>query len=111
MFRTFARASQEASGVDGVMRQRNNPRIRLSTAAVRCRRTFTYHADGQLASASCDGIGRAHTPGAPQTETCLYWAYEVWTSTVIYFDPEATNYIGAIKAPSTTTSEWKEYVE
>ena len=41
------------------MRQRNNPRIRLSTAAVRCRRTFTYHADGQLASASCDGIGRA----------------------------------------------------
>ena len=22
-------------------------------------RTFTYHADGQLASASCDGIGRA----------------------------------------------------
>ena len=41
------------------MRQRNNPRIRLSTAAVRCRSTFTYHADGQLASASCDGIGRA----------------------------------------------------
>ena len=41
------------------MRQRNNPRIRLSTAAVRCRRTFTYHADVQLASASCDGIGRA----------------------------------------------------
>ena len=74
-------------------------------------RTFTYHADGQLASASCDGIGRAHTPGAPQTETFLYWAYEVWTSTVIYFDPEATNYIGAIKAPSTTTIEWKEYVE
>jgi hypothetical protein len=26
-------------------------------------------------------------------------------------DPEATNYIGAIKAPSTTTIEWKEYVE
>ena len=35
-------------------------------------RTFTYHADGQLASASCDGIGRAHTPGAPQTETFLW---------------------------------------
>ncbi len=74
-------------------------------------RAFMCHADGQLASASCDGIGRAHTPGAPQTETFLYWAYEVWTSTVIYFDPEATNYIGAIKAPSTTTIEWKEYVE
>jgi hypothetical protein len=56
-------------------------------------------------------VGRARTPGAPQTETFLYWAYEVWTSTVIYFDPEATNYIGAIKAPSTTTIEWKEYVE
>lgn len=40
-----------------------------------------------------------------------YWAYEVWTSSVIYSDPEVTNYIGAIKAPSTTTIEWKEYVE
>jgi hypothetical protein len=40
-----------------------------------------------------------------------YWAYEVWTGTVIYSDSEATNYIGAIKAPSTTTIEWKEYVE
>ena len=40
-----------------------------------------------------------------------YWAYEEWTSTVIYSDPEATKYIGAIKAPSTTTYEFKEYVE
>lgn len=40
-----------------------------------------------------------------------YWAYEVWTSTVIYSDPEATKYIGTIKAPSTTTIEWKKYVE
>ena len=40
-----------------------------------------------------------------------YWAYEEWTSTVIYSDPEATKYIGAIKAPSTTTHEFKEYVE
>ena len=31
-------------------------------------RTFTYHADGQLASASY-GDGRARTPAAPQTET------------------------------------------
>ena len=70
------------------MRQRNNPRIRLSTAAVRCRRTFTYHADGQLASASCDGIGRAGAHASsdiasqcslrsgdmrtPQTETFLW---------------------------------------
>ena len=68
-------------------RPRNNPRIRLSTAAVRCRRTFTYHADGQLASASCDGIGRAGAHPAlsplrgslrsgdmrmPQTETFLW---------------------------------------
>ena len=40
-----------------------------------------------------------------------YWAYEVWTSTMIYSDPEATKYIGAILAPSTTTHEFKEYVE
>ena len=69
-------------------RPRNNPRIRLSTAAVRCRRTFTYHADGQLASASCDGIGRAGAHASsdiasqcslrlgdmrtPQTETFLW---------------------------------------
>ena len=72
MFRTFARASQEASGIDGVMRQRNNPRIRLSTAAVRCRRTFTYHADGQLATASYSGDGRALSPRAPQSETFLW---------------------------------------
>ncbi len=31
-------------------------------------RTYTYHADGQLASASY-GDGRARTPAAPQTET------------------------------------------
>ena len=35
-------------------------------------RTFTYHADGQLASASCDGIGRAGAPRTPQTETFLW---------------------------------------
>ena len=32
-------------------------------------RTYTYHADSQLASASCDGIGRACAPRTPQTET------------------------------------------
>ncbi|MBR3957561.1 MAG: hypothetical protein IKJ89_06905, partial [Kiritimatiellae bacterium] len=35
-------------------------------------RTFTYHADGQLASASCDGIGRALSLRAPQKETFLW---------------------------------------
>ena len=35
-------------------------------------RTYTYHADGQLASASCDGIGRAGAPRTPQTET-FHW--------------------------------------
>ena len=35
------------------------------------KRTFSYHADGQLAAASY-GDGRAHTPGAPQTETFLW---------------------------------------
>ena len=35
-------------------------------------RTFTYHADGQLASASCDGIGRAGAPRTPQSETFLW---------------------------------------
>ena len=35
-------------------------------------RTYTYHADGQLASASCDGIGRAGAPRTPQTETFLW---------------------------------------
>lgn len=35
-------------------------------------RTFTYHADGQLASASCDGIGRAGAPRTPQTESFLW---------------------------------------
>ena len=45
---------------------------RLSVTDGDTTRTFTYHADGQLASASCDGIGRAHTPGAPQTETFLW---------------------------------------
>ena len=39
-----------------------------------------------------------------------FWAYEVWASTVIYSDPEAKNYIGAIMAPSTTTYEWKEFI-
>ena len=72
MFRTFARASQEASGVDGVRRSRQNHRSRFLPTAVRCRRTFTYHADGQLASASCDGIGRAGAPRTPQTETFLW---------------------------------------
>ena len=71
MFRTFTRASQEASGVDGVMRQRNNPRIRLSTAAVRCRRAFVYHADGQLATATVGGEHRAPR-NTPQTETFLW---------------------------------------
>ena len=32
-------------------------------------RTFTYHADGQLATASYSGDGRALSPRAPQTET------------------------------------------
>ena len=50
------------------MRQRNNPRIRLSTAAVRCRRTFTCHADGQLASAT---VGRG-VPTAPTSESFLW---------------------------------------
>ncbi len=59
MFRTFARASQEASGVNGVRRSRKNHRARFLPTVVRGCRTFTYHADGQLASASCDGIGRA----------------------------------------------------
>ena len=36
---------------------------------------------------------------------------EVTSSIKHQTDPEATNYIGAIKAPSTTTIEWKEYVE
>ncbi len=52
------------------------------------KRTFTYHADGQLASASCDGIGRAGAHASsdiasqcslrsgdmrtPQTETFLW---------------------------------------
>ena len=36
------------------------------------KRIFTYHADGQLASASCDGIGRAGAPRTPQTETFLW---------------------------------------
>ena len=36
------------------------------------KRTFTYHADGQLASASCDGIGRAGAPRTPQSETFLW---------------------------------------
>ena len=36
------------------------------------KRTFSYHADGQLASASCDGIGRAGAPRTPQTETFLW---------------------------------------
>ena len=40
-------------------RSRQNHRSRFLPTVVRCRRTFTYHADGQLASASCDGIGRA----------------------------------------------------
>lgn len=31
---------------------------RLSVTDGDTTRTFTYHADGQLASASCDGIGR-----------------------------------------------------
>ena len=139
------------------------------------KRTFTYHADGQLASASCDGIGRAGASRTPQTETFLWdglaliqrgdeqfvnephvgggnpvasskgTSYfndalgttvgsksngkysaaaltafgepletlqgEVTSSIKHQTDPEATNYIGAIKAPSTTTSEWKEYVE
>ena len=35
-------------------------------------RTYTYHADGQLASASCDGIGRAGAPRTPQSETFLW---------------------------------------
>ena len=35
-------------------------------------RTYTYHTDGQLASASCDGIGRAGAPRTPQTETFLW---------------------------------------
>jgi RHS repeat-associated protein len=68
MFRTFARGSQEASGVNGVRRPRKNPRIRLSTAAVRCRRTFAYHADGQLASAT---VGRGD-PTAPTSESFLW---------------------------------------
>ena len=35
-------------------------------------RAFMCHADGQLASASCDGIGRAGAPRTPQTETFLW---------------------------------------
>ena len=35
-------------------------------------RTYTYHADGQLATASYSDYGRAHTPGAPQTEAFLW---------------------------------------
>ena len=87
MFRTFARASQEASGVNGVRRSRKNHRARFLPTVVRGCRTFTYHADGQLASASCDGIGRAGAHPAlsplrgslrsgdmrtPQTETFLW---------------------------------------
>ena len=53
------------------MRQRNNPRIRLSTAAVRCRRTFTYHDDGQLATATVGGDHRAPR-NTPQSETFLW---------------------------------------
>ena len=88
MFRTFARASQEASGVNGVRRSRKNHRARFLPTVVRGCRTFTYHADGQLASASCDGIGRAGAHASsdiasqcslrsgdmrtPQTETFLW---------------------------------------
>ena len=45
---------------------------RLSVTDGDTTRTFTYHADGQLASANCSGDGRAHAPGAPQTETFLW---------------------------------------
>ena len=51
------------------MRQRNNPRIRLSTAAVRYHRTFTYHADGQLASATVGSALRADRGATPLSET------------------------------------------
>ena len=141
------------------------------------KRTFTYHADGQLASATVGSALRADRGATPlsETETFLWdglaliqrgdeqfmnephvgggnpvasskgTSYfndalgttvgsksngkysaaaltafgepletlqgEVTSSIKHQTDPEATNYIGAIKAPSTTTIEWKEYVE
>ena len=81
MFRTFARASQEASGVNGVRRSRQNLRSRPQLAAIRGRRTYVYHADGQLASATVGGEHRAprNHVGSPggrplpcETETFLW---------------------------------------
>ena len=81
MFRTFARASQEASGVNGVRRSRQNLRSRPQLAAISGRRTYVYPADGQLASATVGGEHRAprNHVGSPggrplpcETETFLW---------------------------------------
>ena len=61
VFRLAARGGQEASGVNGVRRSRQNHRSRFLPTVVRGCRTFTYHADGQLASASIDALGNRTT--------------------------------------------------